>query len=133
MRTHQEDNGRWCLPGGGMVGGGSAAETCVIEVLDETGLEVRVTKPVDVYTTLGLLIEYLDANKIHGSSSMTLFPSSCDYVLSTRIQESFRDRAFRDEASAGWNPELVRKVKLSTCCLRISNPRRPSGGIFELT
>ena len=64
LMTQREDNSRWCLPGGGMDPGESAAETCVREVLEETGLEVRVTKLVGIYTSPDLLIEFPDGNKI---------------------------------------------------------------------
>ena len=61
--TQREDNSRWCLPGGGMDPGESAAEACVREVLEETCLEVRATRLVGIYTTPDLLIEYPDGNK----------------------------------------------------------------------
>ncbi|MDA1129106.1 MAG: NUDIX domain-containing protein [Chloroflexi bacterium] len=64
LLTRRQDNGRWCLPGGGMDPGESAAEACVREVMEETGLEVRVTRLVGVYTSPELLIEYPDGNKI---------------------------------------------------------------------
>ena len=64
LLTRREDNGRWCLPGGGMDPGESAAEACVREVLEETGLEVKVTKLVGIYTSPDLLIEFPDGNKI---------------------------------------------------------------------
>ena len=64
LLTRRADNGRWCLPGGGMDPGESAAEACAREVLEETGLEVQVTKLVGVYTTPDLLIEYPGGNKI---------------------------------------------------------------------
>lgn len=64
LLTRREDNGRWCLPGGGMDSGESAAEACAREVLEETGLQVLVTKLVGIYTTPDLLIEYSDGNKI---------------------------------------------------------------------
>ena len=64
LLTRREDNGRWCLPGGGMDPGESAAETCVREVLEETGLEVRVTKLVGIYTSPDMLIEFPDGNRI---------------------------------------------------------------------
>ena len=64
LLTRRADNGRWCLPGGEMDPGESAAEACAREVLEETGLEVEVTKLVGVYTTPDLLIEYPDGNKI---------------------------------------------------------------------
>jgi len=64
LMTQREDNSRWCLPGGGMDAGESAAETCIREVLEETGLEVKVTRLVGIYTTPDMLIEYPDGNKI---------------------------------------------------------------------
>ena len=47
-----------------MDAGESAAEACVREVLEETGLEVRVVKLVGVYTSPDILVEYPDGNKI---------------------------------------------------------------------
>ena len=64
LMTQREDNSRWCLPGGGMDPGESAAEACVREVLEETGLEVRVIKLVGVYTSPDILVVYPDGNKI---------------------------------------------------------------------
>jgi len=64
LLTRRSDNGRWCLPGGGMDPGESAAETCVREVLEETGLDVRVTKLVGVYTSPDIMVEYADGNRI---------------------------------------------------------------------
>ena len=64
LMTQREDNSRWCLPGGGMDPGESAAEACVREVLEETGLEARVTRLIGIYTTPDILIEYPDGNKI---------------------------------------------------------------------
>ena len=37
LLTRRSDNGRWCLPGGGMDPGESVAEACAREVLEETG------------------------------------------------------------------------------------------------
>ena len=64
LLTRRSDNGRWCLPGGGMDPGESAAEACAREVLEETGLIVRVGRLVGVYTTPNLMIEYPDGNRI---------------------------------------------------------------------
>ena len=64
LLTRREDNGRWCLPGGGMDSGESAAETCVREVFEETGLQVKATKLVGIYTSPDILVEYPDGNKI---------------------------------------------------------------------
>jgi len=64
LMTQRSDNSRWCLPGGGMDPGESASETCIREVMEETGLEVRVIRLIGVYTTPDMLIEYRDGNKI---------------------------------------------------------------------
>ena len=44
--------------------GESAAEACAREVLEETGLVVRVGRLVGVYTSPHLIIEYPDGNRI---------------------------------------------------------------------
>ncbi|MCH7605796.1 MAG: NUDIX domain-containing protein [Chloroflexi bacterium] len=64
LLTRRADNGRWCLPGGGMDPGESVEEACIREVLEETGLEARVTKLVGVYTSPDIVIEYADGNRI---------------------------------------------------------------------
>lgn len=64
LLTRRADNGRWCLPGGGMDPGESAEEACVREVLEETGLVIQVTRLVGVYTSPHILVEYADGNKI---------------------------------------------------------------------
>jgi 8-oxo-dGTP pyrophosphatase MutT (NUDIX family) len=62
LLTRRTDNGKWCLPGGRMEPGESAAEACAREVLEETGLEVRVRRLIGIYTSPHRLIEYADGN-----------------------------------------------------------------------
>ena len=62
LLTQRSDNGRWCLPGGGMDPGENASEACIRETMEETGLEVRVTRLVGIYTSPDLIIEYADGN-----------------------------------------------------------------------
>ena len=63
LLTRRSDNGRWCLPGGAMDPGESAAECCAREVQEETGLEVRVGRLVGVYSSPHRIIEYADGNR----------------------------------------------------------------------
>jgi len=63
LLTRRADNGLWCLPGGGMEPGESAAEACEREVLEETGLSVRVRRLVGIYSHSDQLIIYPDGGR----------------------------------------------------------------------
>ncbi len=63
LLTRRADNGQWCLPGGALESGESAAEACEREVLEETGLRVRVRRLVGVYSHPDQLVVYPDGNK----------------------------------------------------------------------
>lgn len=63
LLTRRSDNGRWCLPGGHMEAGESAVEACEREVWEETGLKVRVTRLIGVYSDPDQLVIYADGNK----------------------------------------------------------------------
>jgi len=65
LLTRRTDNGQWCLPGGRMESGEFAAEACEREVLEETGLNVRVKRLVGVYSHPDQLVVYPDGNKAH--------------------------------------------------------------------
>jgi 8-oxo-dGTP pyrophosphatase MutT (NUDIX family) len=63
LLTRRVDNGQWCLPGGGMDSGESVAEACEREVLEETGLGVRVKRLVGIYSHSDQLVVYPDGGK----------------------------------------------------------------------
>ncbi len=63
LLTQRADNGHWCLPGGHMESGESASEACEREVLEETGLTVRATRLLGVYSNPNQLVIYKDGNK----------------------------------------------------------------------
>ena len=63
LLVRRSDNARWAVPGGYMEAGESLTEACAREVKEETGLEVRVTRLVAVYTNPHVLLEYPDGNR----------------------------------------------------------------------
>lgn len=63
LLTQRADNAQWCLPGGGMEPGESIVEACVREVWEETGLEVRITRLLGVYSSPHRITEYADGNR----------------------------------------------------------------------
>lgn len=65
LLTKRRDNGQWCLPSGGVEPGESVAEACEREVVEETGLSVRVKRLVGVYSHPDQLTVYPDGNKFH--------------------------------------------------------------------
>ncbi len=64
LLTRRVDNGLWCLPGGGIDPGESAAEACLREVKEETGLCGRIERLIGVYSSPDWLVEYPDGNKV---------------------------------------------------------------------
>jgi len=63
LLTRRTDNDRWCLPGGGMEPGESAAECCEREVWEETGLRITVHRLLGIYTTPHRIVAYADGNR----------------------------------------------------------------------
>jgi len=63
LLTRREDNGEWCLPGGGLDAGESAEEACIREVWEETGLTVVVVRLIGIYTTPHRITIYKDGNR----------------------------------------------------------------------
>ncbi len=88
LLTRRADNGRWCLPGGAMDAGESAVECCAREVLEETGLIVRVGRLVGVYSTPHSIIEYADGNRRQGlTMSFEAEPTGGELCLSDETTE----------------------------------------------
>jgi len=65
LLTRRTDNGMWCLPGGATEAGESVAEACEREVLEETGLRVRVIRLTGVYSDPHNVVVYPDGNQTH--------------------------------------------------------------------
>ena len=63
LLTRRAENGRWCLPGGKMEPGESAAEACARELWEETGLRATVERLVGIYSTPHCVLEYADGTR----------------------------------------------------------------------
>ena len=64
LLTKRSDNGEWCLPGGGIDPGERPAEAAEREDLEETGLTVRVTELLGVYSNPDVVVVYPDGNRV---------------------------------------------------------------------
>ena len=64
LLTKRSDNGQWCLPGGAVDPGETVSEACVREVLEETGLQVRVKRLIGIYSHSDQLVVYPDGTKV---------------------------------------------------------------------
>ncbi|WBQ02701.1 NUDIX domain-containing protein [Kribbella sp. CA-293567] len=62
--TRRTDNGEWCLPGGGIEPGERPAETAEREVFEETGLVVRATALLGVYSNPDLVLVGHDGSRV---------------------------------------------------------------------
>lgn len=60
LLARRADNGQWCLPGGHVDPGETVAESCAREVLEETGLRVRVGRLIGVYSSPDRVVDYGD-------------------------------------------------------------------------
>jgi 8-oxo-dGTP pyrophosphatase MutT (NUDIX family) len=58
LLIQRTDNGLWALPGGAQDFGEYIAETAVRETREETGVDIRVTGIVGIYTNPNHVIEY---------------------------------------------------------------------------
>ena len=63
LLVRRADNKWWAVPGGYMEAGESVTEGCEREVLEETGLHVKVQRLIGVYTNPNMLVEYPDGNR----------------------------------------------------------------------
>jgi 8-oxo-dGTP diphosphatase len=60
LLLHRKDNDKWTMPGGTLDFGESLTHCAIREVLEETGLQIRITVLIGTYTDPHILIAYSD-------------------------------------------------------------------------
>jgi ADP-ribose pyrophosphatase YjhB (NUDIX family) len=66
LLMQRSDNAHWGLPGGYVEPGESVDQAVAREVLEETGVQVRVGRLLGVYSSPALMvIEYADGRRVH--------------------------------------------------------------------
>jgi 8-oxo-dGTP pyrophosphatase MutT (NUDIX family) len=102
LLTRRADNGRWCLPGGRMEPGESAAEAAAREVWEETGLRVAITRLIGIYTDPNIVVSYRDCRRFQ-------IIAMC---FEAKILEG--EAGLSNETTAvGWyNPEQIARMDL---------------------
>ncbi|WP_279671836.1 dihydrofolate reductase [Flexivirga meconopsidis] len=63
LLTRREDNGLWCLPGGGVEPGETWSEAAVREVREETGLVVQADEILAAYSDPDIVVVYPDGRR----------------------------------------------------------------------
>jgi ADP-ribose pyrophosphatase YjhB (NUDIX family) len=82
LLTRRADNGQWCLPGGHVDPGETVAESCAREVLEETGLRVKVGRLVGVYSSPDRAVDYGDG-RLHQIVALSFEAEVEDGALTT--------------------------------------------------
>ena len=125
LLIRRTDNGLWAVPGGYMEPGESMTEACAREVLEETGLCVKVKRLISVYTDPHTLVVYPDGNcwqlvvlhfeaKLAGGSLRPSEESSELRYFSqaemTDLQMGAMDRLRVEDACAGQQATIIREA-----------------------
>ena len=114
LLVRRADDGLWCLPCGWVEPGESPAEAAVREVREETGLVVRATRLVDVFTRR--------ANQGHGPHSAIAIAYLCEPIGGElRPSHEIRDiRYWRIEDVTDWHEKHVEYALASRALWRDS-------------
>jgi ADP-ribose pyrophosphatase YjhB (NUDIX family) len=103
LLTQREDSAVWCLPGGAVEDGESLEQAAAREALEETGLEVQITRLVGIYSQ-----PYWH----HGGNHFALFaaePNGGALRLATgeTVDAGFFDRRALPEPLVWWHEQPI--------------------------
>ena len=87
LMVHKTDNNLWALPGGGVDPGESVSEAVIREVLEETGIQVRVERLSGVYTNPRHVMVY-DDGEVRQQFSLCFIAHPCGGTLSVSNETS---------------------------------------------
>ena len=65
LLQQRADNGEWVLPGGAMDPGESIVQAAVREIYEESGLNIKVTRLIGVYSDPANIFKYNNGDQIH--------------------------------------------------------------------
>ncbi len=99
LLTKRSDNGRWCLPGGGLDAGENAIEACERELFEETGLRVKVKRLTGIYSDPHMVVQYSDGNRWQ-IVALTFEAEVIDGTLGLSNETLAADYFSRDEMKA---------------------------------
>jgi len=103
LLTQREDSAVWCLPGGAVEDGESLEQAAAREAFEETGLQVRLTRLVGVYS---------QPRWHHGGNHFALFAGepiggALRLAAGETIDVGFVDRAALPEPLVWWHRQPI--------------------------
>ncbi len=116
----RSDKGLWALPGGRQDPGESLMETAVRETLEETGIRVRVTGLVGIYTDPKHVVAYYRDGELLGASQESSFVFAGELV--DKSKEGRRTKTSSESTIVAWTPiELIDGLTMDKSMRRRSN------------
>lgn len=97
----------WVLPGGGVESGESSSETVIREILEETGLHVKVMRKVAEYTPINKLASFTEIYECSAIAGHLTKGSETDAISFFPINQSPKNFFFLHEE---WLQDAIRNI-----------------------